>query len=42
MDKTVWQTIVNNDYMLSPQQSITSLTPELLTNLGSTNLRQRE
>ncbi len=42
MDKEIWQTIVDNDYMLPPQQSITELTPELLANLESTDPERRE
>ncbi|MHB8599165.1 MAG: DUF2785 domain-containing protein [Ktedonobacteraceae bacterium] len=42
MDKMFWQTIVNNDYTLPSQLSVATLTPELLTNLGSTNPERRE
>lgn len=42
MDKIFWQDIVNNDYTLPSQQSVASLTLELLTNLGSTNPERRE
>lgn len=42
MDKTFWQAILDNDYTLPPQQTATALTPELLTNLGSTDPERRE
>lgn len=42
MDKTFLQTIVHNDYMLPPTQSVEALTPELLKNLGSTDPERRE
>ncbi len=42
MNKTFWQTIVDNDYTLPTQHSVASLTPELLTNLGSTDPERRE
>jgi hypothetical protein len=42
MNKTFWQAIVDNDYTLPPQQSITELTPQLLAHLGSTDPEQRE
>ena len=42
MNKTFWQAIVGNDYMLPLQQSVVALTSELLANLGSTNPEQRE
>jgi len=42
MDKSFLQTIVNNDYMLPPQQSVEALTPELLKNLGSADPERRE
>ena len=42
MDAPFWQTIIDNDYLLSPQQSTAALTPELLENLGSTDPERRE
>ncbi|MEO8972664.1 MAG: DUF2785 domain-containing protein [Ktedonobacteraceae bacterium] len=42
MDKTFWQSIVDNEYALPPQQSVAELAPELLANLGSTDPERRE
>jgi hypothetical protein len=42
MDKAFWQSIVNNDYALPVDQSLSMLTTELLTNLGSTDYVLRD
>lgn len=42
MDKTFWQSIVNNDYALPVDQQISMTTAELLANLGSTDYVLRE
>lgn len=42
MDKTFWQAIVSNDYLLPSQQTAAALTPGLLSNLSSTDPDVRE
>ncbi len=42
MDKTFWQSIMDNEYAVPPDFSVETLTAELLTYLGSTDPELRE
>lgn len=42
MDKQFWESIVDNDYTIPQKYSLTALTAELLTSLGSLDPEMRE